>query len=297
MKDKIGVVILNYSTYSESIELVRQLQNQTFADRLQIVIVDNFSQNDSFEKMKPLKKMYSNVVDVIKTEKNEGYARGNNFGLKYLEENVNPEYVAILNNDVILPHDCFQKLVERYKVLNKAALIAPIMIDKDGNRVILNKVNTYLQDISSMFFILSKLTGGGNKIVKELDNTGSKAMKVEIVPGSFLFTTFSVFKEIGYFFPGTFLYTEERFLAYAVRKNNLYNYILLDLTFIHNHSTTISSFHNIVSRKKLFYDGVCLFTRKYRRYGLIKEFFLKPLIWISLKEWQIIGFIKSVTNK
>ena len=41
----IGVVILNYNSYIDSIKLVTELQKQTVNKDLQIVVVDNSSTN------------------------------------------------------------------------------------------------------------------------------------------------------------------------------------------------------------------------------------------------------------
>ena len=50
----IGVVILNYNSYVDSIKLVTELQKQTVNKDLQIVVVDNSSTNNS--KTKGIKK-------------------------------------------------------------------------------------------------------------------------------------------------------------------------------------------------------------------------------------------------
>ena len=91
---KIGVVILNYCSFKDTIKLVVDLQKQTALLFMEIVIVDNDSPNDSFDKLQILNKKYNNVK-IIKTEKNIGYAKGNNFGLRYLEKLLNIEYIQI----------------------------------------------------------------------------------------------------------------------------------------------------------------------------------------------------------
>ena len=92
----IGIVILNYNSFSDTIKLVEKLRLQSLAKDLLIIIVDNASPNNSFKHLKPLEKKFSNVK-VLQTGENLGYAKGNNFGLNYLDNNVKPDYVAILN--------------------------------------------------------------------------------------------------------------------------------------------------------------------------------------------------------
>ena len=65
----IGVVILNYNSYVDSIKLVTELQKQTVNKDLQIVVVDNSSTNNSFQKLKVLKNILfkcSRIKDKLK---------------------------------------------------------------------------------------------------------------------------------------------------------------------------------------------------------------------------------------
>jgi GT2 family glycosyltransferase len=288
---RIGIVILNYNTFADTIKLVEELQKQTLANDLQIIIVDNASPNNSFEKLKPLENKYSNVV-VLQTEANLGYAKGNNFGLKYLEDNIKPEYVAILNNDIILPNDCFEKLIEKYSVLENPAIIAPKQLDVNNKAFLPYQMNSYLDDCLNLFYIF-KLFHKRNAL-KFIDNTGLKAMKVDMIPGSFMFASFERFKEMGYFYPNTFLFVEERFIAVKAKKLNLYNYMLLDETYIHAHSKTINTAYNQVEKYKLLYKGWLEFTKVCRPYGKLKAAILKPLMILSLLEMQIVFHLKEL---
>ena len=220
---KIGIVILNYNSFSDTLMLVDELQRQTVAENLHIVVVDNASPNDSYAQLKPLEKQYSNVV-VLQTGSNLGYAKGNNFGLKYLEQNVTPKYVAILNNDVQLSNNCFEKLVQKYENLDNPAIIAPKQFDVNHKELPPIRLNSYIDDCLSLFYVFrlfQKLSA-----LKYKDNTGLRAMKVEIVPGSFMFASFYRFKAMGYFYPDTFLFVEERFISVKSKQMSLNNYIL-----------------------------------------------------------------------
>jgi GT2 family glycosyltransferase len=288
---RLGIVILNYNSFTDTIKLVEELQEQTIVEDIQIVIVDNASPNKSFKHLKPLEKTFSNVK-VLQTGGNLGYAKGNNFGLYYLDEHIKPEYVAILNNDIILPKDCLNKLVDRYKILEKPAIIAPKQLDTNNKELLPYRLNSFLDDCLNLFYIF-KLFHKRNAL-KYTDTTGSKAMKVEMIPGSFMFTSFKTFKQMGFFYPNTFLFVEERFIAVKVKQLNLNNYILLDETYIHAHSKTINTAYNQVGKYKLLYVGWLEFTRVCRSNGKLKAIFLKPLMQFSLLEIRIVETIRQV---
>jgi GT2 family glycosyltransferase len=286
----IGIIILNYNSFADSIKLVEDLQLQTLAEELQIIVVDNASPNHSFEHLIHLEEQFSNVK-VLQTGANLGYAKGNNFGLEYLDKHINPAYVAILNNDIILPNDCFEKLIEKYKVLKSPAIIAPKQLDINNKELSPHKLNSFLDDCFSLFFIFRLFLKGNT--LKYIDNTGLKSMKVDMIPGSFMFTALKTFKDMGFYYPNTFLYVEERFIAVKVKELKLNNYILLDETYIHAHSKSINTAFSLVGKYMLLYEGWLKFTKVCRKYGHFKAAILRPLMKLSLLEIRIVFFLKS----
>lgn len=291
---KKGIVILNYNTYQDTIDLVGDLQQQTFVKDIKIVVVDNASPNESYKELKPLENKYPNVI-VIQTAENLGYAKGNNFGLKYLEEHIKPQYVAILNNDVKLPIDSFEKLIERYNQLENPAIIAPQQLNENNEALLPYKVNSFLDDCLNLFMIF-KIFHKRNAL-KYIDNTGLNAMKVPMIPGSFMFSSFEIFKEMGYFYPNTFLFAEERFIAVKTQQMNLNNYILLDQSYIHAHSKTIDKKFSVIDKFKLLYSSWIEFTKVCRSNGKIKAMILKPLMQLSLLEMRLYYSLKRIFVK
>ena len=93
----IGIVILNYNNYQDTINCIASLQINCPDENLKIVVIDNGSTNDSIEQIstyfrhKNLPYNYlSNYTDdekydekfiLINAKKNLGYARGNNIGI------------------------------------------------------------------------------------------------------------------------------------------------------------------------------------------------------------------------
>jgi GT2 family glycosyltransferase len=291
---KIGVVILNYNSFQDTIELVRKLQFQTVASKLEIVIIDNSSPNRSFEKLIPLKREFDNVT-VLQTGENLGYAKGNNFGLNFLDENVKPEYVVILNNDIIIPIDCIEKLVEKYKVLERPGIIAPTEKSVDGKISLFGNMLSFREDLLSLSILYRHFY---KRRMKLIDNTKEGTIKVEMIAGGLMFSSFKVFREIGFFYPNTFLYVEERFVAYALKKRGYNNYVLREEEYIHNHSKTIDSFHNVLGKYKMVHKGILEYTTECREMGEIKAAILKPFMFISLIEIRIFYWLKNlfITN-
>ena len=294
VKGSVGVVLLNYNTFEDTLKLVKDLQLQTIAKNLSIVIVDNASPNGSFYHLKPLEKIFPNVK-VLQTGNNLGYAKGNNFGLNYLKKYINPEYVVILNTDVILPENCLEKLVKKYVVLEEPGIIAPKQIDKHNRETLLYPLNNFLTDCLSLFFITRYFFK--HRALSYKDTSGRGAMKVDVIPGSFMFSSFETFNKMGFFYPNTFLFVEERFIAVRAQKMKLNNYVVLDETYIHAHSKTINTTFSQVEKFRMMYEGWLEFTTVCRPYGKIKSMMMRPLMRLSLWEMQVIYDMRDQLKK
>lgn len=265
---KVLYLILNYKTYSDTTNLVFELLKQDNNSEDSILIVDNNSPNESFQQ---LFNSFKNEkrVEVIATKENGGYAKGNNFGLKYAKK-YNPEFVCLINNDVHFSNKTIEKLTVLYNELPNPAIISPIQLLPDnksphfGVTQVL-RMPTMLDDIKSCFFFYRKNNH------EYLENVEIKNIqKVDMIPGAFLFIRYNVFEEIGFFDESTFLFGEERLLAQKIKDRGLSNYIVLDENYIHAHSTTINQESTRKQRAKYLYEGKMIYTKTYRRYPLLK---------------------------
>ena len=113
---KIAVVILNYNNYSDTIAYVRNLKELNWKDIcLNIVIVDNGSTDGSREN---LNNLYRNddKVDIILSDINLGFSKGNNLGIRYAKDKLGVNLIAVSNNDIkIEDKNFFVKLSSIYE--------------------------------------------------------------------------------------------------------------------------------------------------------------------------------------
>lgn len=293
-KIKVGVVILNYKTYKDTIRLVNDLLSFKMKDEMQIVVVDNCSPNQSFEVLKKELAKIDNV-DVVLSEDNSGYAKGNNLGLRALKK-YNPEYALILNNDVYFQESTLQNCITSYKKLTNVGQISPLQILP--NKQIANignlKCNTFIQDFlnhSALYHKFSKRKD--NYLPKTTENN---LLKVDIIPGCFVFINYKLFESIGFYDEDTFLFCEERFLFKKLDNRGYKNYLILNDGYIHDHSHTIKKEVDIIRQKKLYNDGQVIYTRKYRTHPGIKSFLLRCACKLSELELFLIFFIKRFNN-
>ena len=145
MNPQVNIIILNWNGWEDTIECLESLYQNNY-DNYKVILVDNASQDNSLEKInqycqgkleissdqvnyqknnKPLKfiqisaresDIKNNIGDknliILKNEENQGFARGNNTGMKFALENFHPGYVLLLNNDTVVDPEFLIELVK-----------------------------------------------------------------------------------------------------------------------------------------------------------------------------------------
>lgn len=285
---RVLFLILNYKTYTDTIKVVYEILQECTEDS-KILIVDNASPNDA----------YSNIseafcgnerVEIIQSSINGGYAKGNNYGLKYAKR-YDPQFVCIMNNDVHFTWDVIEKLCATYKQLEKPALIAPIQtLPNNKNAVFPNliKVPNLIFDLrmNTMLFQPSK-----HKY--ESNTKWGNIQKVGYIPGALLFTEYATFEKLGFFDEDTFLFCEERFTGKTVAEAGLANYIVTDITYLHEHSKTINSEASAKRQRHFIHEGRILFYKRYSRIPIIAIFLLTLSFYFHEFEIYILSLIKK----
>lgn len=112
---KFGFVILHYLSFEMTALCVNQLLNFLNDEEIEIVVVDNGSNNGSVEELEELFKKIKNV-HIIKTGENLGFANGNNVGYSYLKRQNDIKFIIIMNNDILINQkDILGKITDIYQ--------------------------------------------------------------------------------------------------------------------------------------------------------------------------------------
>lgn len=196
-----------------------------------ILIVDNASTNNSFQYIKNAFKG-EDCVEVIRNSENAGYAKGNNYGFRYLFDKYKElEYCCVMNPDVEICYgDIFDNLISKLEMDKRYAIATGLMVTNG----VLN--------INSCFWSIPKgkeiatghcfLHKNKNKPLRCNDNG---IAEVEVIPGSFFMIKRSVYEGLGGFDEGTFLYNEENILAIQLRNMGLVGVLSVNDYYNHNH--------------------------------------------------------------
>lgn len=106
---KVGIVLLNYKDYASKYLKTcwSSILSQDYKGEIKTLVVDNESSEDSYNFIKSVAK----GVDIIINENNDGFAKGNNDGIRQLLKE-DCDYVFLLNMDAYLEKKAISLLVE-----------------------------------------------------------------------------------------------------------------------------------------------------------------------------------------
>ena len=115
-KAKISIITINYNGFKDTCELIETLPLEDEA--LEVIVVDNASKADEAT----LIKQRFPLVTVIRSEKNLGFAGGNNIGIKVAKG----DYLLFLNNDTELKEDWnTNALIHRLQSNEQIGMVCP----------------------------------------------------------------------------------------------------------------------------------------------------------------------------
>ena len=134
----ISVIVLNWNNAAATTRCLRGV-SRLDGGPFQLVVVDNGSTDDSCE---TLAHRFPSV-ELLRLTTNLGYGGGNNQGLRHALAG-RPDYILILNNDVVPARDMVTRLVPALEADPRAAMVGPkILCECPANTVF--SVGSFIQ--------------------------------------------------------------------------------------------------------------------------------------------------------
>lgn len=108
MSKKASIITLCYNQLETATKpFIDSIFQFTDSNLFELIIVDNASDDGTYEYLENIKKQHNNIK-VIHNIENNGYARGNNQGLKIAEG----QYLFMLNNDTLFTPQWLEKMID-----------------------------------------------------------------------------------------------------------------------------------------------------------------------------------------
>lgn len=183
----------------------------TVAD-FELYIIDNSSTDGTPEF---IEQNYPEL-ELIRNTGNAGFGAGHNL----IRDRLDSKYHVVINPDIILHDDAISALADYLEEHEDVGMLAPKICFPDGRAQILGK-----RDPKLKYLIASRLRNEEkpSKLLREyamLDADYSKPFDIENVSGCFFMIRTELFKEIGGFDEGYFLYFEDSDITRMVRQRS-----------------------------------------------------------------------------
>ena len=110
----ISIITINYNGLKDTCALIETIP---FNDQMEVIVVDNASKNDEVSEIQNR----FPYVSIIKSDKNLGFAGGNNLGIKAAKG----KYIFLVNNDTIFKEFKIQALINRLESSDDIGIVCP----------------------------------------------------------------------------------------------------------------------------------------------------------------------------
>ncbi|MBI4671910.1 MAG: glycosyltransferase family 2 protein [Chloroflexi bacterium] len=234
----LGLVILNYNTRDVLRECLRSLQ-QTRGVDVEVVVVDNASSDGSAEMLRA--EFLGNTfppVRLIASDKNGGFAYGNNLALReFLARPNPPRALMLLNSDTQVPPDALRAMLDFLDARPDAGIVGPKLVLRDGSLDLACRrsfptpqVSLYRMIGLSKLFPKSKHFGRYNLTYLDEDETA----QVDSVVGAAMLLRTDALRQAGILDEAFFMYGEDLDLALRIKQKGWNAYYYPGATILHH---------------------------------------------------------------
>ena len=248
----VSIISINYNQSQVTLEFLDSIFNITYPF-FEVIIVDNGSPSDNPD----ILKQKFPQINLIKSEKNLGFASGNNLGIQAAKG----KYLLFINNDTEVEPDFLEPLV---KTISQDATIG--MVSPKIKFYFSNDKNT-IQYAGAVG--INPYTGRGSKIGSFATDQGQydDIRETALGHGATMMVPMKIIKEVGLMPDIFFLYYEEHDWCEHIKRSGYKVYYVGTSTVYHKESMSVGK----NSPLKMYYmtRGRLLFTRR-NTHGLKK---------------------------
>ncbi len=316
MDKKVGIVILNWNGWEDTIECLESVYQIDYPN-YEVIVVDNNSKDNSIERIKeycegkikvssrffkyknenkPIKvieltrekgKKFKKTVNLpsnkklilIKNSENLGFAGGNNVGIKFALKN-DCDFILLLNNDTVVEPNILKKFLNSWQELENPGAISGIIC--------------YYDSPDKIWFGGAKWEWAKIRF-KINEKFPKKILKTDYICGACLFTSRGVIQKVGLFDERFFLIWEDTDWSYRARKKGYNLYILPDIKIFHKTANSFGSYQTFLCQYYFIRNQFLFFYKYYNPF--LKIPFSLIFFYKFLYSFKKMFFIRKVNEK
>ena len=275
----ISYIVLHYKNVNDTLECLESLR-LIISKKSHIIIVDNNTLNENDEN-----RLKTYTSDILKLDRNNGFAKANNKGIQYAKEKYNSKYYVVINNDVLINQKTFENnIIENFKKYSFDMLgpkinspsgesVNPFPAYKnicDVNREIKRCKKLMVIYNSCILSFLLKIYIKFKHFIKSpnLISNGVRLEKIVPLHGCAIIFSDKYLNKYEYaFYNETFLYHEEEFLYQRVLNDHLVSIYDPKIEVFHKEGSSLNNLYQN-NRKKLLFQ----MKEKIKSLNLLRKF-------------------------
>lgn len=221
---KISVVIVSWNV-AESLRSCLKSLKDTHYPHLEIIVIDNNSQDDSAKVCKNIGQI---KIRIIRNSENIGFPKAVNQGVR----KSSGDFVLLLNPDARIPQDFFEDSLNFFNQHPTAAVMGPKLIDPDGTP----QGSVFPEP--SIAITIKEFWMGHKGLTGKFIPDENKPTIVNAVSGACMFIPRSTIQKVGLFTESVFMYFEDLDYCRRIRKSGMRVYFNPQIEVIHLHGAS-----------------------------------------------------------
>lgn len=210
---------------------------------------------------------------LINNDRNYGYAKGNNIGIKFSLDNLKPDYILLLNNDVVVDKNFLQELVGVGQKNNSYGILGPkIYYYNEKNKIQATSIKLdYKRGLN--------IIAGANEIDEGYYDSITQS---DYISGACMLIKSKIFSKSGLLDSSYFCYWEETDFCIKSANQGYYSYYVPTSIIWHKTSKSVknSGFYSYYYTKNMF-----KFIKKHQSISIYLQFLLYFCIF---RFWKLI---------
>ena len=268
----LSIITLNYKkadlTKNCLNSLIQQFHQELDGNKIEIIVVDNNSQDGSVDKLTKTFLSQKNIR-IVKSAENGGFGKGNNLGASKAKG----DYLLFLNNDTTVTDKSLLEMAQYVHEHPEISICGGQLVNADGT---LQASTGTFYHLFAVFLLLLGFQKFGL-----LDVSPKDVSQVDWVKGGLLMIKKGVFDKLHGFDERIFMYTEDMDLCFRAYKSGIPVYFYPFVKVTHAEHGSANRSFAIVN----IYKGLLYFYKKhknYLEYLLVKTLLLSKAYMVIL---------------
>ena len=211
----VSVTIVLYNSGQTILDCLELLKEGIIENYLDVILIDNCSPDESYKIVKEFSHTFK--VNIIRAEKNLGFAGGVNLSFKY----VKGKYWLLLNPDALLSTTDIKKLVEIMEGNKELGVISPQIVNPQLED---SHLSLCFPSVSKAFMEVTRLSHllpveKRARLYKIPSSMEDELCRVDWVPGTALMVRKEIADKVGILSEEFFMYAEDVEFCWRIRNS------------------------------------------------------------------------------